>query len=257
MQYFGFDKPSFGINTLGFGLLEWLPTELFTGGKQGLWYDPSDIATMFQDAAGTIPVASGGDPVGLILDKSGNNNHATQLVSSARPTYQTNGTLHWLEFDGIDDFLSLGGADMSIAAPYIFNVATELPGGIDGLKPTYKLLSDSASPRFLIGFERTSVASPVNLLVSAGVRKSITLSGDKDRCVLNISVDGLNSSVSLDGTIVDTGDMGANPYNEAVIGRRFINPPDALNFNLFNLIVAKKPSNDKLHAYLRQRGLLV
>lgn len=36
----------------------------------GCWLDPSDMSTMFQDAAGTIPVTAIEQPVGLILDKS-------------------------------------------------------------------------------------------------------------------------------------------------------------------------------------------
>lgn len=42
-------------------------------------------ATMFQDAAGTAPVTSVEQPVGLILDKSGNGNHASQSTTTARP----------------------------------------------------------------------------------------------------------------------------------------------------------------------------
>ena len=47
---------------------------LWRNGEQGLWYDASDLSTMFQDAAGTLPVyAPGGGqvdpPVGLWLDK--------------------------------------------------------------------------------------------------------------------------------------------------------------------------------------------
>jgi len=34
------------------------------------WYDPSDLTTMFEDAAGTVPVTGPGQPVGLMLDKS-------------------------------------------------------------------------------------------------------------------------------------------------------------------------------------------
>lgn len=43
---------------------------LFSAGEQGVWYDPSDLSTLFQDSAGTIPVTAVGQPVGLILDKS-------------------------------------------------------------------------------------------------------------------------------------------------------------------------------------------
>ena len=84
----------------------WTPLQLFLAGVLGVWFDPSDLSTLFQDAAGTIPVTADGDPVGLMLDKSGNGYHAIQSVSGSRPVYRTDGTLHWLELDGVDDFLS-------------------------------------------------------------------------------------------------------------------------------------------------------
>ena len=43
---------------------------LFSNSEQGVWYDPSDRATLFQDAAGTTPVTAVEQPVGLMLDKS-------------------------------------------------------------------------------------------------------------------------------------------------------------------------------------------
>ena len=51
----------------------WSPTDLTA---LAAWYDPSDLSTMFNDSAGTTPVATPGtvadsaNPVGLILDKS-------------------------------------------------------------------------------------------------------------------------------------------------------------------------------------------
>lgn len=42
---------------------------LFTAGEQGVWYDPNDLTTLFQDSAGTTPVTAAGQPVGLMLDK--------------------------------------------------------------------------------------------------------------------------------------------------------------------------------------------
>lgn len=101
MQYFGFDRPSFGIKTYGFGSSEFDPMTLFAGGKQGVWYDPSDLSTLYQDAAGTVPVTLDGDPVGKVLDKSGNNNHAKQTISAARPVYKTNPSR--LSLDKVDD----------------------------------------------------------------------------------------------------------------------------------------------------------
>lgn len=43
---------------------------LFANNEQGFAYDPNDLTTMFQDAAGTVPVTGAGQPVGLLLDKS-------------------------------------------------------------------------------------------------------------------------------------------------------------------------------------------
>ena len=62
--------------------------KLFANGEQGFFYDPSDLSTMFQDAAGTVPVTAAGQPVGLMLDKSGRNNHARQTTSASCPIFE-------------------------------------------------------------------------------------------------------------------------------------------------------------------------
>lgn len=63
--------------------------------KQDIWLDPTDIATLFQDAAGTIPVTSVGDPVGLWKNKGtlGSDGDATQPVSAKRPVWTDAGVL--------------------------------------------------------------------------------------------------------------------------------------------------------------------
>jgi hypothetical protein len=84
-----------------------LMRKLFSNGEQGFFYDPNDLSTMYQDAAGTIPVTAAGQPVGLIRDKSGRNNHAFQNNSASRPILRQNAITkaYYLEFDGTDDFL--------------------------------------------------------------------------------------------------------------------------------------------------------
>lgn len=101
----GGKKPSFNLEIL----------KLFANGEQGFWYDPNDLSTMFQDAAGTVPVTAVGQPVGLIRDKSGRNNHARQTTSAARPILRQNATTgaYYLEFDGSDDFLQTGNIDFT------------------------------------------------------------------------------------------------------------------------------------------------
>ena len=89
--------------------------KLFANGEQGFFYDPNDLSTMYQDAVGTVPVTSVGQPVGLIRDKSGRNNHAYQTVSASRPILRQNAitSAYYLEFDGTDDFLQT-----AVSLPY-------------------------------------------------------------------------------------------------------------------------------------------
>jgi len=72
----------------------------FSAGEQGGWYDPSDLSTLFQDAAGTVPVTTAGQTVKRINDKSGNGNHMSnasaswtyQVDAAGKPYVQTDGS---------------------------------------------------------------------------------------------------------------------------------------------------------------------
>ena len=92
---------------------------LFGAGEQGALYIPRPVVNgaqaLFQDDAGTVAVTADGDPVGLMLDQSGNGNHAIQTVNASRPVYRTDGTLHWLQGDGIDDFMLVSGSRTSLS----------------------------------------------------------------------------------------------------------------------------------------------
>lgn len=46
------------------------PHDLLGGHRRGIYYDPSDLSTMFQDHMGMTPVTAPNQSVGLILDKS-------------------------------------------------------------------------------------------------------------------------------------------------------------------------------------------
>ncbi|WP_170403076.1 hypothetical protein [Ruegeria arenilitoris] len=91
----------------GFGIAElskrrprsFNPTEI----QPLAWYDPSDGSTLFQDVDGNVPVTSNFDLVGQIRDKSGNDFHMTQPISSRRAVYREENGVSWLETDGVDD----------------------------------------------------------------------------------------------------------------------------------------------------------
>ena len=92
-----------------------LVKSLFSNGEQGFFYDPNDLSTMYQNAAGTIPVTAAGQPVGLIRDKSGRNNHAYQTTSASCPILRKNAVTgaNYLEFDGSNDFLQTSNIDFT------------------------------------------------------------------------------------------------------------------------------------------------
>ena len=98
-------------------------TKLFANGEQGFFYDPSDMGTMFQDAAGTIPVTAAGQPIGLIRDKSGRNNHARSTTSSRRPIFEQKPILG-------ANFVT----DSTLAEPSKWNIGAALGVSVSGNK---------------------------------------------------------------------------------------------------------------------------
>ena len=74
MTFFGPDLRNgvpVGLGSVaGMGRRGYTPAQLFAQGQAGVWYDPSDLGTLFQDSAGTTPVTGVEQAVGLVLDKS-------------------------------------------------------------------------------------------------------------------------------------------------------------------------------------------
>nr|DAL11090.1 MAG TPA_asm: hypothetical protein [Bacteriophage sp.] len=59
------------------------PASLFAASEPGVWYDPSDLTTLFQDTAGTTPVTAAGQSVALVLDKSKGLAFGSELASGS------------------------------------------------------------------------------------------------------------------------------------------------------------------------------
>lgn len=79
---------------------QFTPAWLFLNEEPGLWYETTDVGTLTLNSGGTGVVESG-DAVGMLKDKSGNGNHATQSFTNMRPIYPG------LTYDGTDDYLLL------------------------------------------------------------------------------------------------------------------------------------------------------
>lgn len=74
--------------------------KLFSNGEQGFFYDPNDLSTMYQGAAGTIPVTAAGQPVGLILDKSSQLQESAELNPDTHFKDSAKWTLNRASVDG-------------------------------------------------------------------------------------------------------------------------------------------------------------
>ena len=74
--FYNVDQPPFNTGSVA---------RAIAAANNGLLFDPSDMSTLYQDAAGTTPVTAVEQPVGKILDKSGNGYHATQSITASRP----------------------------------------------------------------------------------------------------------------------------------------------------------------------------
>lgn len=78
----------------------------FFGGAAGAWYDPSVLASVWQDSARTTPGAVN-SPVGAIDAQNSGGPSALQATAGKRPILRQSGALFYLEFDGVDDCLQI------------------------------------------------------------------------------------------------------------------------------------------------------
>lgn len=127
-----------GVNS-SFSLASFMASQ-----SDGLWYDFTKTASLFQDTAATTPVASIGDPIGRANDLSGKGHNATQSTASLRGLYQTTGD----KFDGADDNL-LTNYTAGSGANFIVALVT-VPAVISA---TGLLFGASAGTRFYVGFD--------------------------------------------------------------------------------------------------------
>lgn len=99
------------MGSLQYGFFD--PAKIFAGGSgaggsAGILIDLSDPTTRFQSGTRGAPGAaavSASDPIGLLLDKSGNQWDLTQDTAGSRPLLGFTGGKPMATFDGTDDYL--------------------------------------------------------------------------------------------------------------------------------------------------------
>lgn len=243
---------------LGLGLAQkqlrgFVPSILFSGGEKGVWYDPSDLSTLFQDAAGTTPVTAAGQPVGKILDKSGRGAHATQSTATSRPILGLESGRYYLTFDGVDDWLSTAAIDFTgtdkmtvvVGARKLSDAATGILCEFSATTSTNTGSFNIAAPNGTNEFSCLSKGSVGgsgalfdSALYAAPVSAILSMSG-------SISTDTCALRVNAASAATSSADQGTGNYGNYVlyIGRR---GGTTLPFNgrLYGLIVRGAQSSD-------------
>lgn len=224
---------------------------LFENDEEGAWYDPSDLSTVWQDAAGTTP-ATAGDPVGRIDDKSGNGNHATQSTSTARPTLQTSGGLYYLEFV-VDDFMQTAAFASPLAQPNFISLA--------GLLPDSTSVSALYFDGLASGSRHYSYANKNSTAILVGTDGGSYSGTEPDGTSTNVwsfNFDGASSYLRQDGTQVATGNTGATTFGGLTLMGNItpVASPHTTNMHGFVLVNRALTGGeiDDLESYLAEKS---
>lgn len=129
--------------------------DLFTGGRQGVWYSPSDLATLYQTSDGATPVTADGQPVGLMLDKSQSLELGDELVTNG--TFDTD--TDWEK----SDWWTISNGQATMPATSYF-------------KPLYQNLGLEVDKHYQVTFDVINISGVIKIGV---VNESITSGGNE------------------------------------------------------------------------------
>jgi hypothetical protein len=192
----------------------WTPSKLFGRTDPWIWIDPSDLSTMFQDTAGTIPVTASGQSVALIKDKSGNGYNLTQATAASQPTFQqdANGKRSLL-FDGVNDYMDSPSFASVFAQPtYLctgFKVTTVPSSG-----GWYLYGSVAGNPNQAL----LEVSSTKFIYYAGSTFVNTSVAADTAAHVATITYNGASSSFRMDGASVATGNPGSQGFSSLRLG---------------------------------------
>lgn len=224
---------------------------LFALAEPGVWYDPSDLTTLFQDSAGTTPVTAAGQSVGKMLDKSGNNFHATQATSTQRPTYGINpitGTRNLLTYTEQFDNAVWNKNNTTVSVD-----ATVAP---DGLQTADKLEETAVTGFF--GYIRNPTAAFSTIYTLSFYAKS----AERNFASVNLSALGMSGTFNL--STGQTTITGGSPVLSAIsMGSGWwrctitaTTPPSGLNL-LYNVIGTALNANTLSYAGTAGNGIYI
>lgn len=165
------------------------PASLFANNEPGVWFDPSDLSTLYQDAAGTVPVTGVEQPVGLMLDKSKGLALGQEYVKNAADREFTSDTGFWAK----EGNSSISGGVVNI-------------NNVPGTAAIYKRNFPNAPGGYVeVSFDLAITAGAVHVLYGGAVSQNFTTSGRKTVRLYRPAVNTLGirsaGSVTALGTI--------------------------------------------------------
>lgn len=228
------------------------PKLLFVGGVAGVWYDFTDISTLWQDTARTTPVTASGQTVAGVTDKSGNGNHLAQATVAARPVYTESGGLRFLLFDGVNDGIACTFGAALTQPTTIWTAARA-----NALSPaSLSLLFDGASTgRHIAGI----LTAGTNLFESADSANlgnaSQTLVAATD-FVSSHLFNTTSSQIRVNSGAVTSGNVGTATLSGITIGARF-SLTNSWNGRVYGFAAvngnAEAASGDAMRRYMASR----
>lgn len=146
-----------------------------------VWYDFSDISTLYQDSSKTTPVTTNLDPIGAVEDKTVNGQDLTQPLALNRPIYTTNqqNGLSIADTDATADALwvdRLTASWTTIPRPYTIFAVGRTPATVSsGFTRAFVYATDSNSGTAMIGLAPTVTNGGTwRYRTSAAARNSVT-----------------------------------------------------------------------------------
>ena len=198
----------------------WTPAQLFALGAAGAWYDPSDLSTLWQDTAATMPVTTDGQEVARVDDKSGNGFHLIQTDVANRPVLGTSSSGHrCLTFSSPDYMDAVFGT--TFAQPNYIALAFNFTSlGVYAAIAFHGITSSARNGLLKPGNDETEWS------IYAGGTGQLFETVDTAKHVFTTIFDGASSRARIDGVEQV---IGGSPGSEGLTGFRLAansqNPP--------------------------------
>lgn len=210
-----------------------------------LWYDPSDWKTLFQDSAGTIPVTAVNDPVGLILDKSGNGYHAFQATAINRPTLsQDSNGKYRLLFNGTNSRMSIAAIDLSSTNKLtIVAGVSKAVENTDGMIAEFSAAADTNNGAFYVKASNSSGTNYRVLFRGSAVSGAIPTAAAPD-----VSVIATTATLATPGAFLLRMDAAQHTSSTPSFG--------AVNFGNYSLYIGSR-NNSTNHFNGGLYGLII